>query len=311
MQPLGKDIGFLPGTMEEKMTPWLMPIQDNLQYLMGDDKSTLEMYMEKGLIEIEALTYIRGRSISNAFIIIDEAQHALSSDEGMNTMFALKAARDALNQGGNRPGLRLVCTGSSRDKLGQLVLNTRQPFFGAEITPFPLLGFDFVQAYTEHLNDKLATGNMFDVRDMWRAFELVGHRPEMLSSIVHRVALEIGEAPNLGALLERNAEAFQNELWAEYAGQYDELTVLQRSVVEVMAHFSHDNRMFSPFASATLAEIHEHAKQHNPDASAPTKAAVQKALNALREKELVWRSGRGAYALEDAAMGNWLMNLRD
>jgi len=75
VQPLGKDIGFLPGTMEEKMAPWLMPIQDNLQYLMGDDKATLEMYMEQGVIEIEALTYIRGRSISNAFIIIDEAQN--------------------------------------------------------------------------------------------------------------------------------------------------------------------------------------------------------------------------------------------
>ena len=75
VQPLGKDIGFLPGTMEEKMAPWLMPIQDNLQYLMGDSKATLEMYMEKGCIEIEALTYIRGRSISNAFIIIDEAQN--------------------------------------------------------------------------------------------------------------------------------------------------------------------------------------------------------------------------------------------
>jgi PhoH-like ATPase len=75
VQPLGKDIGFLPGTMEEKMAPWLMPIQDNLQYLMGDNKATLEMYMEKGYIEIEALTYIRGRSISNAFIIIDEAQN--------------------------------------------------------------------------------------------------------------------------------------------------------------------------------------------------------------------------------------------
>ena len=61
--------------MQEKMAPWLMPIQDNLQFLMGDDKSTLEMYVEKGIIEIEALTYIRGRSISNAFIIIDEAQN--------------------------------------------------------------------------------------------------------------------------------------------------------------------------------------------------------------------------------------------
>jgi len=75
VQPLGKDIGFLPGTMEEKMTPWLAPIQDNLQFLMGNDKLTLETYMEKGKIEIEALTYIRGRSISNAFMIIDEAQN--------------------------------------------------------------------------------------------------------------------------------------------------------------------------------------------------------------------------------------------
>ena len=75
VQPLGKDIGFLPGTMEEKMSPWLMPIQDNLQTLMGNDKMTLDIYMQKGTIEIEAITYIRGRSISNAFIIIDEAQN--------------------------------------------------------------------------------------------------------------------------------------------------------------------------------------------------------------------------------------------
>jgi len=75
VQPLGKDIGFLPGTMEEKMAPWLKPIEDNLKFLMGNDSLTLEMYMDNGKIEIEALTYIRGRSISNAYIIIDEAQN--------------------------------------------------------------------------------------------------------------------------------------------------------------------------------------------------------------------------------------------
>lgn len=75
VQPLGKDIGFLPGTMEEKMSPWLRPIQDNLQFLLGNDKVTLELYMQKGVIEVEAITYIRGRSIANAYIIIDEAQN--------------------------------------------------------------------------------------------------------------------------------------------------------------------------------------------------------------------------------------------
>ena len=74
VQPMGKDIGFLPGTMEEKMLPWLMPIHDNLEFILGN-KNKFKSYFEQGLIEVEALTYIRGRSISNAFIIIDEAQN--------------------------------------------------------------------------------------------------------------------------------------------------------------------------------------------------------------------------------------------
>ena len=57
------------------MGPWLMPVQDNLEFLMGDKKDTMSLLMERGTIEIEALTYIRGRSISNAYVIIDEAQN--------------------------------------------------------------------------------------------------------------------------------------------------------------------------------------------------------------------------------------------
>ena len=75
VQPLGKDIGFLPGSIHDKMLPWLMPIQDNMQFILGNDRTMFKRYIETGEIEIEALTYIRGRSISNAFIIIDEAQN--------------------------------------------------------------------------------------------------------------------------------------------------------------------------------------------------------------------------------------------
>ena len=74
VQPMGRDIGFLPGTLEEKMMPWIAPLRDNLEYLFGD-KMALDMQMEQGIIEIEAMTYIRGRSISNAFMIVDEAQN--------------------------------------------------------------------------------------------------------------------------------------------------------------------------------------------------------------------------------------------
>ena len=75
VQPVGKDIGFLPGTMEEKMAPWMKPIFDNMQFIMGSDRTMLDMYLDKGVIEIDAITYIRGRSISDAYLIIDEAQN--------------------------------------------------------------------------------------------------------------------------------------------------------------------------------------------------------------------------------------------
>jgi len=75
IMPMGKDLGYLPGTMEEKMAPWLAPIQDNLRFLFGDDSLMLHDYMQKKIIEMEALTYIRGRSIQKAYIIIDECQN--------------------------------------------------------------------------------------------------------------------------------------------------------------------------------------------------------------------------------------------
>ncbi len=99
VQPLGKDIGFLPGTMQEKMLPWLMPIQDNLKFLMGD-KTSLEMYMEKGKIEIEALTYIRGRSIANAFVIIDEAQN-LTKHENKTIITRIRDGKKIIIKGGD------------------------------------------------------------------------------------------------------------------------------------------------------------------------------------------------------------------
>ena len=75
VQPVGKDIGYLPGTMEEKMDPWISPIKDNLKFLFDNDSFTMDMYIDSGDIEIEAITFIRGRSIANAIMIIDEAQN--------------------------------------------------------------------------------------------------------------------------------------------------------------------------------------------------------------------------------------------
>ena len=79
--PLGRDIGFIPGEIEEKLNPWMKPIFDNIEFIMGvtrADKRRTRGYKEledMGIIEIEPLTYIRGRSLPKQFIIIDEAQN--------------------------------------------------------------------------------------------------------------------------------------------------------------------------------------------------------------------------------------------
>jgi PhoH-like ATPase len=80
IQPVGNDIGFLPGTMAEKLAPWFTAIMDNFEMLFtskagGDWRRELEMYQKKGRIEMEAMTYIRGRSIPNAIILVDESQN--------------------------------------------------------------------------------------------------------------------------------------------------------------------------------------------------------------------------------------------
>ncbi|MGZ9585046.1 PhoH family protein [Paenibacillus marinisediminis] len=75
--PMGKDIGYLPGEKEEKLRPWMQPIYDNLEYLFDTKKAgdIDKILLGMGSIQVEALTYIRGRSIPGQFIIIDEAQN--------------------------------------------------------------------------------------------------------------------------------------------------------------------------------------------------------------------------------------------
>lgn len=81
--PMGRDLGYLPGTMEEKLNPWMKPIYDNLELLVGKSKehergkgtANYQYLLDTGALEVEALTYIRGRSIPRQYLIVDEAQN--------------------------------------------------------------------------------------------------------------------------------------------------------------------------------------------------------------------------------------------
>lgn len=80
---LGKDIGYLPGDIDEKLNPWMQPIFDSLDYLFGGGSFTRQKRFSKGyqelinqgMLAVEPLTYIRGRSLPNSFFVVDEAQN--------------------------------------------------------------------------------------------------------------------------------------------------------------------------------------------------------------------------------------------
>jgi PhoH-like ATPase len=81
--PMGRDVGYLPGDLEQKLNPWMQPIFDNIEFLMGGGESgrrrsvarSVQELISQGMLNIEPLTYIRGRSIPNQYLIVDEAQN--------------------------------------------------------------------------------------------------------------------------------------------------------------------------------------------------------------------------------------------
>jgi PhoH-like ATPase len=81
IMPLGRDIGYLPGSKEEKLESWMQPIYDNLSFILqvsrapGAKATKVDDLIDAGVIDLEPLTYMRGRSIPNQFIIVDEAQN--------------------------------------------------------------------------------------------------------------------------------------------------------------------------------------------------------------------------------------------
>ena len=75
VQSMSADIGFLPGDKNEKMQPWIQPMIDNFKFLFKNGSHYFDIMVEKGIIEIEALSYIRGRSLPNIIMILDESQN--------------------------------------------------------------------------------------------------------------------------------------------------------------------------------------------------------------------------------------------
>jgi hypothetical protein len=230
-------------------------------------------------------------------LIIDEAQHAITTDEGIAALFALKAARDELNSSKHH-GLRVVCTGSNRDKLAMLHNSKDQAFYGAPMVNFPTLSKDFVAWFCE----KVALPFSLDVDLAWQLFVEAGYRPELLNSAADQLRFEFDIEAADGQV--RFAEAVRNladEMNQVQRKVIHSLTPIQLAILRVMAAMKQD---YAPFESATILRYRkamELAGVPADDIKADV-PGIQAGLLALQEKKLIWRAARGIYAIEEQSV---------
>ncbi len=249
--------------------------------------------LSKGVSLTAALAALSDETRQLIVLIIDEAQHAITSAAGSDALFALKAARDELNSSAHH-GLRIVATGSNQDKLAMLRNSKDQAFFGAPLIAFPPLGEDFIAWFTS----KLPFADELEVSQVYAWFVEAAHRPEVIAAAVDALVFDLAAqkgsyAQKFRALVREQVKASNDEALRVVHS----LTPLQSAVLRVMVKAG---SAYAPFEAQTMALYRvalvaiEPQTQVEPDAS-----NVQQALTALQEKALVWRAARGVYALED------------
>ncbi|WP_434573396.1 ATP-binding protein [Pseudomonas sp. Z3-6] len=241
-----------------------------------------------------ALAALSDESKKIIVLMIDEAQHAITTDEGVAALFALKAARDELNSSKHH-GLRIVCTGSNRDKLAMLRNSKDQAFFGASMVQFPTLDQDFINWFCANID----LAYPLDPSNVFELFKESGYRPELLGAAADEIrfdfALDPATIPERFAVLVR---AQADELNANLKKVLHSLTPIQSAVIRVMSAKG-DN--YAPFEAPTM-ELYAKAMEQAGIAERDIKVevpGVQQALIALQEKKLVWKASRGVYAVDE------------
>ncbi|KII37178.1 ATPase [Pseudomonas fluorescens] len=227
-------------------------------------------------------------------LIIDEAQHAITSDEGVAALFALKAARDELNSS-QHYGLRIVCIGSNRNKLAMLRNSSDEAFFGALMVQFPMLDEDFVDWYCKGLE----LPQDLDSSDVFQLFRESGYRPELLSAAADGIRFDV--TVDTKTILVRFAELVRAQavaLNANFKTVIHSLTPLQSAVIRVMGA---KGERFAPFECLTMELYAKAIQKAGVATNVPVVEVsdVQLTLMALQEKKLVWKTSRGVYAIEE------------
>lgn len=256
---------------------------------------------------LKALSNANGQAI---VLVIDEAQQALTTSDGINALFALKAARDELNLAG--AGLQVIATGSNRDKLAMLVNGREQPFFGATLVDFPKLGLAYIEWLCKRSKIALDPAKTLDV------FKEAGSRPEMILPAMRKVRLMQSSEPDAAGADSTLDASFARLVREHIAAAKDDffhtLTSLPPLQAAMLRELAVDAQQppaaerVGVFSGAMVSRLKARIKAElqSDDSVQVDTSAIQNALDVLRDKNFLWRSQRGAYWLEDDQLVSWL-----
>lgn len=275
----------------------------------GLDKVSLAGWLEidtskigrvDGVTLVDALRALHETAAAPVALIVDEAQHALTSEAGENAMAALKSARDQMN----RPGeinLMLVMSGSDRDKLLRLVNTGGAPFYGSQIQHMPELDMGFVTHIAGLIEAQRPELKPVDCEALFAAFQGFGCRPQFFMEALGQALSPLANyAGRFEQALQAAAQQRQRDDEAQMESDYLGLKPLERAVLWRMLELG---VRFRPYDAEALKFYRE---QIGAQVSAQK---AQNALEALRQHTpaLVWKSARGEYAVNDAAMHRWYL----
>lgn len=233
-------------------------------------------------------------------LVIDEAQHAITTEAGATALFALKAARDLLNGSGHH-GFRLIATGSNRDKLSLLVNGKDQAFLNAALVDLDPLGDDFLAWEMAQFEGRFHPS----MPVLRQAFKACGNKPESLRKALDDLAFktDAGEE-NVDLVFQQILENIMQEAKEGFIRQVNSLPPLQAAVLYVMAL---TGAKYAPFRPHTMRMYEAICKVIAVEEPKVETSGVQYALEALRSKLLIWSSARGVYAIEDSQHTAWLI----
>jgi hypothetical protein len=244
---------------------------------------------------LDALQIAAGAPVA---LIVDEAQHALTSEMGEATMTALKSARDQMNSPG-KVRLMLIMSGSDRDKLLRLVHTAAAPFYGSQIKPMPVLGYDFIEFVAEGIEKHHTALRPVNRATLLEAFQHFGARPQFFLEALGQVLSPFSgssQRPEEAVLVAaRDRETLdQTQMESDYLG----LRPLEQAVLWRLLAMG---AKFRPYDAAALKFYSSTTHQRIGIAKA------QKALESLRTRQppVAWKSAHGEYAVEAAAMHRW------